>query len=93
MDTLIIIIYILLIILIMVLIATFIKLIGTLNKVDILLDDVTNKVKSLDKVFEFIDVMNDKMSALGETVVGFVSGGIKGLFKHKKRKNIESEDL
>jgi len=91
-DSLIIVIYVLLILLIITLIATFLKLIGTLMKVDVLLDDVTQKVKTLDKVFGFIDVMNDKMSAFGETIIGLVSGGIKGLFKNLKRKNIESED-
>ena len=91
-DTLIIMIYILLIVLIVVLIAIGIKVIGTLTKVDVLLDDVTSKVKTLDKAFNFIDVMNDKMSALGETIVGLVSGGIKGLFKNIKNKEIESED-
>ncbi len=94
-DTLIIMIYILLIIFIIVLIAIGIKLIGTLTRVDVLLDDVTNKVKTLDRVFEFIDVMNDKMSAIGEAIIGFVSGSVKGLFKDKKskkRKKLERED-
>ena len=55
-DTLIIMIYIALIIFIIVLIAVGIKLIGTLTKVDVLLDDITMKVKTLDKAFNsFVD--------------------------------------
>ena len=83
METLTIIIYVLLIVLILVAIAIGIKLIFTLQKVDALLEDVTKKVKALDKIFEIIDTFNGKMAALGDTVVGFVSGGIKRLFKNK----------
>ena len=45
-----IIIYLLLIVLLGVAIILGIKLIGTMNKVDVLVDDVTAKVKTLDKV-------------------------------------------
>ena len=92
METLQIIIYVLLIILIVVAIAIGIKIIGTLNKVDTLIDDVTLKVKALDKLFEIIDVFNNKMSELGDTVVGFVSGGIRRLFKNRKKDNYDEEE-
>ncbi len=94
METLQIVIYVLLIILIAVAIVIGIKLIGTLNKVDALVDDVSKKVKTLDRVFEIIDVFNNKMSELGDTVVGFVSGGIRRLFKNRKREkdNYDEEE-
>lgn len=94
METLQIVIYVLLIILIAVAIVIGIKLIGTLNKVDELVDDVSKKVKTLDRVFEIIDVFNNKMSELGDTVVGFVSGGIRRLFKNRKREkdNYDEEE-
>ncbi len=92
METLQIIIYVLLIILIVVAIAIGIKIIGTLNRVDTLIDDVTLKVKTLDKLFEIVDVFNNKMSELGDTVVGFVSGGIRRLFKNRKKNNYEEEE-
>ena len=92
METLQIIIYVLLIILIGVAIVIGVKLIGTLNKVDALVDDVNAKVKTLDKVFEVIDMFNNKMSVLGDTVVGFVSGGIKRLFKNRKKDSYEEEE-
>ena len=91
-DTLIIMIYVLLIVFILVLIAIGIKLIGTLTRVDVLLDDVTSKIKTLDKAFSFVDVFSDKMAAIGETLIGFVSGSIKGLVKNIKNKKEESED-
>ncbi len=91
-DTLIIMIYVLLIVFILVLIAIGIKLIGTLTRVDVLLDDVTSKIKTLDKAFSFVDVFSDKMAAIGETLIGFVSGSIKGLVRNIKNKKEESED-
>ena len=84
METLQILIYVLLIILIAVAIVIGIKLIGTINRVDALIDDVNAKVKTLDKVFEVIDMFNNKMSELGDTVIGFVSGGIRRLFRNRE---------
>ncbi len=92
MEVLQIIIYVLLIILIAVAIVIGIKLIGTLNKVDALVDDVNSKVKTLDRVFEIIDSFNNKMSLIGDSVIGFVSGGIKRLFKDRKKDNYEEEE-
>ena len=92
METLTIIIYVLLIILIIVAIGIGIKLIITLGKVNDLLDDVTEKVHSLDRVFEIVDTFNNKMSQVGDAVVGFVSGGIKRIFKDRKKTHIEEEE-
>ena len=69
-----------------------IKIIITLNKVDVLLEDVTEKVHSLDRVFEIVDTFNNKMSILGDTVVGFVSGGIRRIFKDRKKSVYEEEE-
>lgn len=92
METLTIVIYTLLIVLIIVAIIIGIKIIGTLHKVDLLLDDVTDKVKTLDRVFELIDTFNDKMAAVGDTVIGFVSGGIRRLFKDRKKYSKEESE-
>ncbi len=92
METLQIIIYVLLIILILVAIVIGVRLIITLHKVDALVDDVTEKVKTLDRVFEIVDAFNNKMSALGDSVVGFISGGIKRLFKNRKKYDYEDEE-
>ena len=67
-------------------------MIGTLNRVDMLVEDVTTKVKTLDRVFEIVDVFNNKMSEIGDTVVGFVSGGIRRLFKNRKKDNYDDEE-
>ncbi len=92
METMTMIIYALLIILITIAIIIGIKIIITLNKVDVLLEDVTEKVHSLDRVFEIVDTFNNKMSILGDTVVGFVSGGIRRIFKDRKKSVYEEEE-
>ena len=92
METLQIVIYVLLIILIAVAIVIGIKLIGTINRVDALIDDVNAKVKTLDRVFEVIDMFNNKMSELGDTVIGFVSGGIRRLFRNRKKDNYDEDE-
>ena len=92
-EALIITIYCLLIALIIVAIICGVKLIFTLNKVDALVDDVTIKVKSLDKLFEIIDFTTSKMSMISEIVISFINGGFKKLFgKSKKTKKSKKED-
>ena len=91
MEILTIVIYVLLIMLIMVAIIIGVKLIITLGKVNTLLDDVTEKVHTLDKLFEFIDAFNDKMSAVGDALIGFISGGVRRIFKERK-KSVKKEE-
>ena len=92
METMTMIIYALLIILITVAIIIGIRIIITLHKVDELLDDVTAKLHSLDRVFEIVDTFNNKMSLLGDSVIGFLSGGIKRIFKDRKKSVDEEEE-
>lgn len=91
-----IIIYILLIVLIIVAIAIGIKVLTTLSKVDVLLDDVTSKMRSLDNLFNVIDFATDKMSMVSEVVIGFLTTGFKKFFGTKKtskrKKKIVEED-
>ena len=81
-----IIIYLLLIVLLVVAIILGIKFILTMNKVDDVIDDLTMKVKSLDKLFEIIDFTTDRISLVGDTVLNFVTTKVKKLFKSKKIK-------
>ena len=92
METLQIIIYVLLIILIIVAIVIGIKVLGTLNKVDALVDDVTTKVKTLDRVFNVIDFASDKVTEIGESILGFFTNKIGKLFKRKIKDMEEDED-
>ena len=85
------IIYILLIILLIVTIIIGIKLIGTIGRVDVLLDDVTAKVKTLDRFFNLVDYASEKVSMVTDTVVGFVTNNLKKLFGGNKKMKEEDE--
>ena len=92
MEVLPIIIYLLLIVLLVVAIVLGIKLIGTIGKVDNLIDDVTIKVKTLDKVFELVDFATDKMSMVTEVAISFLTSGFKKIFGGRKKSKKEEID-
>lgn len=69
--------YLLLIVLLVVGIILGIKLIITIDKVNVVVDDVTEKVNSLNSVFRIINGISDKFSLLSskltDTVVSLIS--------------------
>ena len=71
-------------ILLVVLIILGIKLIITMNKIEIVVDDITKKVKSLDGLFSIIDMTTDKLAMLSDKVVDGVSVFIKKVFRRKE---------
>lgn len=85
-------IYILLCILIVLLIIISVKVIGTMNKVGEIIEDVDNKVKSLNGVFSIVDTVTDKLSALTEVLSDSIILFVRGLFRRKKKKDIEIEE-
>ena len=64
-------------ILLVVLIILGIKLIITMNKIEIVVDDITKKVKSLDGFFSIIDMTTDKLALLSDKTISFISDIIK----------------
>ena len=91
-ETLPVVIYLLLIVLLVVVIVIGIKLIFTMNKVDLLLDDVTKKVHSLDRVFNMIDYTTDKVTMISDTVVNFITSKLKRIIKFKKNDEEDEND-
>ena len=85
-DALVILIYIALIVLIIALIALCIKFIGTLNKADKLIENITRKAETLDSVFEMIEYTTSSFGRLGETIVQKLTGFTKKIFNRKKKK-------
>ncbi len=86
--TLPIVIYFLLIILLIIGIVLGIKLITTMNKVDKIIDDVNEKLDSVSEVFNIIDFVTGKMSAISETIIGAITTAVSRIFK---KFNKESE--
>lgn len=82
-----IVVYILLIIILIIGIILGIKLIITMDKVEKVVDDVNEKVQSLNGFFSLIDFTTDKIALFSDVVVGALSSGISkifGLFGKKK---------
>ena len=71
-------------ILLVVLIILGIKLIITMNKIEIVVDDINKKVKSLDGLFSIIDMTTDKLAMLSDKVVDTVTLFVKKVFRRKE---------
>lgn len=77
-------------ILLVVLIILCLKIMGTLRKVDKVVDDVENKVGKLDGVFSIIDRSTDAVSMVSDKVIDFVSSAITKIFSKRKNKKEEN---
>lgn len=86
-----IILYGLLAILVLVLIILIIRLMKTLSKIDTVIEDVANKSKKLDGIFNFIDTTTDTLTLMSDKFASLVVNGITSIFKRKKKGNDENE--
>ena len=86
-------IYILLIILLVVGIVLGIKTIITMTKVEKVVDNVNEKVESLNSVFNLIDFTTDKIAGFTDRVIE-VAGNLfsKLLFRKKRKRDDEYEE-
>lgn len=87
-----IVIYFLLIVLLVVSIIVGIKLIFTITKVDELIDDVTEKLSTFDRLFNVINFTTDRFGVISETIISFITSKLKKLAKPKRRKTKREED-
>ena len=82
-------------VLLIVIIILVTRLISTVDKVNILLDDVEDKSQKLNGLFDSVEKIGDTLSAANNKLTGFIAGIASKMFKEKKRKkkeNIEEED-
>ena len=86
-----IIVYLLLIVLLVIGIILGIKLIITIDNVNYLVGDITKKVKSLDNIFNILDMFSNKVGFLTDTIANFVKNIVNKIVSLKKRKE-EDED-
>ena len=70
------------------------RLISTVDKVNILLDDVEEKSQSLNGLFDASGKVGDTLSAANNRLTGFIAGVASKMFKEKrkKKKKVEEED-
>lgn len=80
-----IVIYVLIIIFLVVGIILGVKSIKTMNKVEKVVDNVNDKVESLNAVFNVIDFTTDKIASFTDKLVDGVSGVFGRLFTKKKQ--------
>lgn len=73
------------------LIVLVIKLIYTVEKTNSILDDVEEKIKTLDGLFYAIDKTSSTISSLSDRIFDKVLG-FASRFRGKKRKKIEKEE-
>ena len=76
-------------ILLIVLIILGVKLIVTMNKIEVVVDDITKKVKTLDGFFALVDITTDKLALISDRFIDVTSSVIKKIFKRKEEKNNE----
>ena len=85
-------IYFLLIALLVIGIILGIKLIKTMDKVDKIVDDVNDKIESLDSMFNIIDFASEKIATISDKVIDVVGSLISKLWFKKSKKSIEEEE-
>lgn len=86
-----IVIYVLLIIFLTIAIILGIKAVFMLDKVNLLVEDVTTKVKTLDRIFKVIDLASDKVTAVGESIISYTTKLFGKMFR-KKMKDMEDDE-
>lgn len=84
--------YILAAILLIVLIILGIKLINTINKTNIILEDAYNKTKSLNGLFNIIDSVTDTLSTVSDTLVASITNIVGKVFRRGKKKEKEIDE-
>lgn len=80
-DLLCVLLYVSLIVLVIVLTVLGIKLIKTLKKVNIMIDDVNIKMSKLDGVFSIIDITSDYTCSISSKILKFLSRKINSITK------------
>lgn len=76
--------YILLAALVILLMVFVYKMIITLDKANIVLDDIYRKVKKLDNLFEIIDKSTDTINLVTDKITALISSSILKIFKKRK---------
>lgn len=83
--------YVLLFILLVVLIVFVLKMMGTLNKVDRVIDDINNKSSKLNGLFDIVDHTTDMVASVSDLAVGFITNSLTNLLSNKKKEDDANE--
>ncbi len=80
-------------ILLVILIILGIKLIQTIDRANVVLDDIEQKSKSLNGFFNIVDGLSNTIAVVGDRVIDGVSGMISHFFHKRKKKKEENEEM
>ena len=75
------------------LIVLVVKLIYSINRVNVILDNVERKIKTVDKAFSAVDRLVDSFSFATDKIVDGMSNAINKVFSHKKKKSRIKDEL
>ena len=75
-----------------VLVILVVKLIGTVEKTNALLDDIQEKSQSLNGLFDAIESVSDTISSVNFQIVSGVTGFLSKFFSKKKKKSKVKEN-
>lgn len=79
-------------ILLVVLIVLGIKLINTIAKIDSLIDNIEQRVKKFDNMFNMVDIVTDSMAAVSDKLVDAITFCLRKLFLRKKEKEDDNNE-
>ena len=83
--------YILLSILLVILIILGLRILRVIDKLELLADDVSSKVKSLNTFFNLIDNFTDKMSIFSDKIVMIATTLLSKLFNKKGKDDTDEQ--
>lgn len=70
-----------------------IKLIMSIDRVNAILDDVEDKMKTVDEVFSVVDKITDSVSLMSDRIVDTIVGFISKIFTTKKKSKKIKEEM
>lgn len=79
-------------ILLIVLIILGVKLVNTVNRLNVVLDDLDAKIKKFDNAFHFVDLFADNMALIGDKIIDGTSYLIRKVFNKNKKGKEEIEN-
>lgn len=70
--------------LLVVMIIIGVKFIIIMNRISSIVDDVDQKIKKLNSLFQIVDTVTDRLSLISDRALDIISGIMGKLFKNKK---------
>ena len=80
-------------VLLVVIIILMTKLVATIDKVNILLDDIEEKSQSLNGLFAALEGVGNTLASANNRITGFFTGLVKKVIRKKKKNKKKVEEM